>query len=71
MISPAGLGIREIVFIFLAQSSGQSASVEVLAAIAVVARFWLVLQELIGVAIAHFYSAYGPEHSAEASIDAK
>lgn len=58
VISPAGLGVREIVFIFLAQSSAQSVSVEVLGAIAVIARFWLVLQELAGVAIVYLYNVY-------------
>ncbi|MBK7918591.1 MAG: flippase-like domain-containing protein [Chloroflexi bacterium] len=47
---PAGIGIREIVFIFLAQSmgQGQAPSVEMLAAIAIVYRFWHILLEFGG-----------------------
>lgn len=47
---PAGIGIREIVFIFLAQSmgQGQALSVEMLAAIAIVFRFWHILLEFGG-----------------------
>lgn len=46
-IFPAGIGVREITFIFLAQafSQGQVVSVETLTAIAVVYRFWQILLE--------------------------
>ncbi len=46
-IVPAGIGIREITFIFLAQTfnKNQLISVELLTAIAVVYRFWQILLE--------------------------
>jgi glycosyltransferase 2 family protein len=53
IIVPAGIGIREITFIMLAHymGQGQSATVEFLAAIAVVYRFWHTLLELSGVGL--------------------
>jgi len=46
-IVPAGIGVREITFIFLAQTfnQNQAVSVEVLSAIAIVYRFWQILLE--------------------------
>jgi hypothetical protein len=46
-IFPAGIGVREITFIFLAQvfSQGQPVAIEALAAIAVVYRLWQILLE--------------------------
>jgi glycosyltransferase 2 family protein len=57
---PAGIGVREIVFIFLAQlmGQGQAHSVEVLAAIAVVYRFWHILLEFGGLGIGAFLSRF-------------
>jgi glycosyltransferase 2 family protein len=48
---PAGLGVREGVFIALAKSAGIEASLETLATIAVITRLWLILQELGGAGI--------------------
>ena len=48
IVVPAGFGVREIVFVGLANLAGVDASVEVLTSIAVVYRFWLVLQEIGG-----------------------
>ena len=45
---PAGLGVREGVFIALARYTGIDASLETLAAIAVITRLWLMLQEVGG-----------------------
>jgi uncharacterized membrane protein YbhN (UPF0104 family) len=50
---PAGMGVREVVFLSLANVSGTTLSVETLTAIAVVYRFWHVLQELGGVVFAY------------------
>lgn len=61
-IVPAGIGIRELTFILLAQYFGQeSLSIEFLTAIAVVYRFWIVCHEIcglgIGLVLKHFYKA--------------
>jgi uncharacterized membrane protein YbhN (UPF0104 family) len=48
---PAGLGVREGVFIALARYTGMDASLETLAAIAVITRLWLILQEVGGAGI--------------------
>ena len=47
-VVPAGIGIREIVFIFLAQifNQDQTVTLELLTAIAIVYRFWQILLEL-------------------------
>jgi glycosyltransferase 2 family protein len=52
-IVPAGIGIREITFVFLAQyiGQGQAAGVEFLAAIAIVYRFWHIILELSGLCL--------------------
>jgi len=52
-IVPAGMGIRETVFIFLAQltSQGQAFDTDTLIAIAVIYRFWQILHEIIGIGI--------------------
>ncbi|MFO7682216.1 MAG: lysylphosphatidylglycerol synthase transmembrane domain-containing protein [Chloroflexota bacterium] len=57
---PAGIGIREITFIFLAQSMGheQALGVETLAAIAIVYRFWHILLEFGGLGIGAFLSRF-------------
>lgn len=57
-IVPGGMGIRELVFIALIQSFSASASFEVLAMIAVVSRFWVILQEILGVFFAFFWSRF-------------
>lgn len=48
---PAGMGVREGVFIALARYAGIDASLETLAAIAVITRLWLMLQEVSGAGI--------------------
>lgn len=48
---PAGIGIREGVFILLARCAGIDAPIESLASIAVITRFWLILQEVVGAGI--------------------
>ena len=52
-VVPAGIGVREITFIFLAQymNQGQAVGVEFLAAIAIVYRFWHIILELGGLYI--------------------
>lgn len=58
LISPAGLGIRELVFLSLAQTVSSDVSLDTIAAIAVVARFWLIMQELLGVSLIALYKVY-------------
>lgn len=48
ILVPAGLGVRELIFLLLARQSGAPAPVELLATIAVVYRLWQVAQELVG-----------------------
>ncbi len=48
LVVPAGMGVRELVFVTLASMSGANHSLEALAAIAVVYRFWHILQEIGG-----------------------
>lgn len=48
---PAGMGVREGVFIALARYVGIDASLETLAAIAVITRLWLITQEIGGASI--------------------
>jgi glycosyltransferase 2 family protein len=54
IIIPAGIGIRELVFVFLAQQLGQAhmVSTETLISIAIIYRFWHILLEFMGVGIA-------------------
>jgi hypothetical protein len=51
IIVPGGMGVKEFFFIFFAHLSNQNISLDTLTAIAVIARFWLILQEILGVAI--------------------
>ena len=51
IIVPGGMGIKEFFFIFFAQLSNQTVSLDTLAAIAIISRFWLILQEILGVGI--------------------
>lgn len=53
LIAPGGMGVRELIFIFIAQISGIDIPLEEAAAIAVIVRIWLVLQEFLGIAIYH------------------
>jgi uncharacterized membrane protein YbhN (UPF0104 family) len=47
-VIPAGIGVREVAFVALASLSGVNVSLETLAAIAIVHRFWHILQEIGG-----------------------
>jgi hypothetical protein len=51
IIVPGGMGVKEFFFIFFAQLSDHSVSLDTLAAIAIISRFWLILQEILGVMI--------------------
>ena len=48
---PAGMGIREGAFIALARYAGIDAPLETLAALAVITRLWLIIQEIGGASI--------------------
>jgi len=58
---PGGMGIREFIFIVLAQSMSQNISLELLAVIAVMSRFWIILQELSGVILIFIWDFYNPK----------
>jgi len=58
---PGGMGIREFIFIMLAQSLSQNISLELLAAIAVISRFWIILQELTGISLVVVWNFYKTE----------
>lgn len=47
-VVPAGIGVREVVFVWLAGYLGAGVSLEVLAAIALFSRLWQVIQDLAG-----------------------
>ena len=51
VIMPAGIGIREAVFIFLATQFNSGYSFEPLVTVAVVYRFWQLFQELGAIAL--------------------
>ena len=53
---PAGIGVREVVFIALAKYSGLEASLETLASIAVITRLWIMLQEAGGAGITFLWN---------------
>lgn len=55
IIAPGGIGIKEFFFVFFAHLSNQAISLEVLTSIAVVSRFWQILQELLGVSLVMGY----------------
>lgn len=62
MIIPGGMGIKEIFFIFFAQLSPQPLSLETLTAIAIISRFWLILQEIFGVIFIFIWQGYFSNH---------
>lgn len=62
VIVPGGMGIKEIFFIFFAQLSNQPPSLEMLTAIAVISRFWLILQEILGVMLIFIWKRYFLNH---------
>ncbi len=49
IVAPGGIGIKEFFFVFFAHLSNQAISLEMLTSIAVVSRFWQILQEVLGV----------------------
>jgi glycosyltransferase 2 family protein len=56
---PSGMGIRELVFIVLAQQSlSQNMSLDLLALIAIMSRFWIILQELTGISLIVVWNFY-------------
>ena len=69
LIAPAGIGVREFVFILLAQTMEENVDLEVLAAIAIVARCWLIVQELIGVILVYIYFSFSPDNANNARPD--
>lgn len=62
VIVPGGMGIKEMFFIFFAQLSSQPPSLEMLTAIAIISRFWLILQEILGVVIISIWQRYFSKH---------
>jgi glycosyltransferase 2 family protein len=56
IVVPAGIGVRELTFVALAGLSGAPLSLETLTVIAVVYRFWHMLQEVGGVLLASLVS---------------
>ena len=59
-IVPAGIGIREITFVYLVRymGQGQVTGIETITAIAIVYRFWLILMELGGLGIGFILSRF-------------
>lgn len=55
VISPSGLGVRELFFVFITQTMVLDVSLDQIAAIAVVSRAWSVVLELSGAIIVHFW----------------
>ena len=51
-IMPAGIGVREAVFVLLATQLGQSYSLKTLATIAIMYRFWQIFHEVGGLIVA-------------------
>lgn len=62
VIVPGGMGIKEMFFIFFAQLSNQPFSLEILTAVAVISRFWLILQEILGMVIIFIWQRYSLNH---------
>jgi hypothetical protein len=56
LISPAGMGIREMAFILLANIGTHSVDLQTLAAIAVVTRLWMIMQELTANLLLYLYN---------------
>jgi len=48
---PAGMGVREGIFILLAKHAGIDVTIETLVSIAVITRLWLIIQEIGGASI--------------------
>ena len=60
LISPAGMGVRELIFIVLAQVSSQQLDQQTLAAIAVVTRLWMIVYEMLGVSLLYLINKRFP-----------
>ena len=50
-VMPAGIGVREVVFVFLATQFNSGYSIETLTTIAIIYRFWQIFHEVGGVLI--------------------
>ncbi len=55
-IAAAGLGVREIMFVLVTGYSSGNVSLNVVATIAVLTRFWQILEDLCGVVITLLYN---------------
>ncbi|MCK5877902.1 MAG: flippase-like domain-containing protein [Candidatus Marithrix sp.] len=55
---PGGMGVRELVFVILANSVSNEVSLEMLSSIAVISRFWIILQELTGISLILIWDFY-------------
>lgn len=55
-VVPGGVGVKEIVFVMLAHTFSGDISLEALAAIAIISRFAIMLQEVFGVGFAFFWN---------------
>jgi hypothetical protein len=53
IIIPGGLGIKEAAFVFIAHETNSQLDVNTVISIAIVARLWTILQELIGIMCAY------------------
>jgi hypothetical protein len=51
IIVPAGMGVREVLFVAFSNYVSPGHAVEMLVSIAVVSRFWQILQELVGIVL--------------------
>jgi len=56
---PSGIGVREFVFILLAQQTfSQHISLDLLAMIAIMSRFWIILQEITAVVVLQLWNFF-------------
>lgn len=58
LVVPAGIGVREGVFIALARYAESELQTELLVSIAVIVRCWVILQDLGGAALIYFLTAW-------------
>lgn len=57
-VLPAGIGVRELVFVFLASMLGSNYSLETLATIAIIYRFWQVFHEIGAVGLGLYFRRF-------------
>lgn len=57
-IIPLGMGIRELTFILLSQYLSSNISIELISSIAIISRFWAILQEAITILLTLFLSYF-------------